>query len=528
MASVASAHCPWLYVTEDSHPRLFFGESLSDREYHLPEAVSAAEVWQTGIDAPKKRLEMATIEEDGFVGLESEDPIEPRGRLQTTIEYGCYHGTKLLYYVQHLPADNPSAWPDEPADGALQLQLDSEGDELVVSAVWESAPLAGATITLTHERGDAKDKLTSKTDKAGVARFPLDEVAEGLNGLSLMHVDKNDRGEVDGEPYTSATHYLTATFNYHQEAAAKVSALPALPEAVSSFGAAACDGWVYVYSGHVGQAHDHSRENLSSHFRRARLDGTGDWEELPMGRPLQGLPLVTHGGKLYRVGGLDARNASGEEEDLHSVADFAAYDPASETWTDMPPLPAGRSSHNAVVVDGTLYVVGGWRLTGDNQGEWQAGALAFDLDVPGAAWRELPEPPFKRRALAVSHIGGQIAALCGMTDDQDLSKKVYFYDPDAESWSDGPEYPGKPFHGFGLSAWNLDGDLYASGMDGFVYRLNEDRTAWEKAGESVTKRFFHQLVPDSQGALLLVAGVSPDQGHLATTERITPQAAKTP
>ncbi len=40
-----------------------------------------------------------------------------------------------------------------------------------------------------------------------------------------------------------------------------------------------------------------------------------------------------------------------------SVADFARFDPATNTWQALQPLPGGRSSHDAVVVGDTLYVV---------------------------------------------------------------------------------------------------------------------------------------------------------------------------
>src|SRR3990170_862556 len=78
--------------------------------------------------------------------------------------------------------------------------------------------------------------------------------------------------------------------------------IPPLPVPVASFGGAVHDGWLYVYSGHTGKKHEHSRENLSKHFVRTRIEGGSDWEELPIETPLQGLPLVAHGDHLYRVG----------------------------------------------------------------------------------------------------------------------------------------------------------------------------------------------------------------------------------
>ncbi len=119
------------------------------------------------------------------------------------------------------------------------------------------------------------------------------------------------------------------------------SQVPPLPEPLASFGAAVADGWLYVYGGHTGQSHDHSAANLSKHFRRLKLSERGAWEELPMKAPLQGLAMVAYGGKVYCVGGLNAHNATTTDEaDLHSIADFACYDPVTKEWTELAPLPA--------------------------------------------------------------------------------------------------------------------------------------------------------------------------------------------
>lgn len=519
LASPALAHFPWLYTTEDCHPRLFFGEDLTDRDYKLPEAVAGAEVWQAAIDAPEKLIKLEAVEEEGFIGLQGIDPIEPRGRLQTSILYGVYHGAKLCYDSQHLPAEQPARWPTEPdADATLQALLRVADGKLRATVLLKGQPLAGAQVTLSHESGEGGAGVS--TDRAGSASFPIEAVKPGLNALLVMHVDPTQSGEVGGKPFKSATHILTATFNFAADQPAADNAFPPLPEAVSSFGGAACDGWLYVYSGHIGQAHDHSRDNLSKHFRRIRLDGSGVWEELPIEEPLQGLALVAHRGALYRVGGLDARNAAGDAEDLHSVGTFARYDPGTRTWTNLPPLPEPRSSHNAVMMDGTLYVIGGWTLTGPKGGAWRSGALAFDLESPGAGWKQLPEPPHKRRALAVSHVDGQIVALCGMNDSGEPTSSVDYFDPQGKKWTAGPSFPGTPFEGFGLSAWNLDGKLYAGGMEGNLYQLNADRSAWTKVAKLATNRFFHQLVPDGAGGLLAVAGVSPESGHTPAVEPI--------
>jgi hypothetical protein len=69
------------------------------------------------------------------------------------------------------------------------------------------------------------------------------------------------------------------------------------------------------------------------------------------------LNLAAHGGRIYRVGGMQPRNAAGAAQDIWSVADAARFDPATKRWEPLPPLPSPRSSHDVVVVGHTLVVL---------------------------------------------------------------------------------------------------------------------------------------------------------------------------
>jgi hypothetical protein len=296
--------------------------------------------------------------------------------------------------------------------------------------------------------------------------------------------------------------------------------LPPLPEPLASFGAAVADGWLYVYGGHIGEEHEHSAANLSPHFRRIQLDGRRQWQELPMQTHLQGLPLVAHSGKIYRIGGLNNRNATKVDvEDPHSTDEFAAYDPDTNQWAALVPLPTARSSHNAVVIGDRLYVVGGWKLEGKSPSAWQIDALVYDFKDVKAGWQKLPTPAFKRRALAAGVWKGKLVAIGGIDEKGKPSLRVDVFDPQSAAWSQGPKLPGTGMAGFGASACTLDGNLYVSGLRGILYRLNLTGSAWEKAGKLETPRFFHQLVPGSNESSLAVGGASIN-GHVATIERI--------
>src|SRR5262249_18599183 len=155
---------------------------------------------------------------------------------------------------------------------------------------------------------------------------------------------------------------------------------PLLPTAVSSLGAVSVNGYLYVYGGHAGRTHSYDTKAVLGTFHRLKLQGGTSWEELPGGPILQGMNLTAHQAKVYRVGVMQPRNAPGEPADNHSLADVARFDPETNKWETLPPLPAGRSSHDVVTVKDRLVVVGGWQMRG--QGEksvWHDTTLIMDL-----------------------------------------------------------------------------------------------------------------------------------------------------
>jgi hypothetical protein len=293
-----------------------------------------------------------------------------------------------------------------------------------------------------------------------------------------------------------------------------------LPEPISSFGAAVHDGYLYVYGGHRGEAHSHSRDNLAPAFVRIALNNPAKWESLPMETPVQGLALVSDGKFLYRVGGLTAKNSAGEDDDLHSQGAFRRFDPRTNAWSALPSLPEPRSSHDAIVLDGKLYVIGGWQLAGEGHGEWYETAWVFDLAAADVAWQPLPAPPFQNRALAVATWDAKVFALGGMTSDGEITRAVYAFDPKTNEWHEQAAIPGEGMQGFGASAWGHDTGLYTVGSDGHLYRLAGDGSAWESIVQLEQARFFHRLLPLDARSLIAVGGASHEVGHLDDIERI--------
>jgi N-acetylneuraminic acid mutarotase len=295
--------------------------------------------------------------------------------------------------------------------------------------------------------------------------------------------------------------------------------LPDLPHPVTSFGGAVIGDNVYIYGGHAGDPHDYYIEGQSKSLWRLNVNGQPEWKELAQGPSLQGLAMVSHNGKLYRLGGFTAKNKKGEDKDLWTVDSAASFDLATNQWTDLPALPEPRSSFDAAVADGKIFVIGGWQLQGDADSVWHKTAYELDLSQAKPQWKAIAEPPFQRRALSVAEYDNKIYAIGGMTQDGP-STEVHIFDVASGKWSEGPALPGKGMEGFGSSAFAVGGKLYVSTFSGLLYRLSDDGKSWEKVQKLERDRFFHRMLPIGENRLVFIGGASMASGKFAEVDVI--------
>ncbi len=534
-ANLANAHFLWLQLIphgDTMESRLFFSEAAHVEGDHIPDAVVEAEIWSFHDDGEKQSVVLAHDEDFDVPCLRTMIPPKSPAVIVTTCRYGNYHGSLLTYYAKSIYVDSMQQLDDFAAVDSQKLDIvpSWKEDQLIVTVVWNKKPQADVELSVTNESGETT-QLRTGTD--GTVKVAAGE--HQVLGM-LTHVeDDQDSGEIDGESYQGAQHYATLTLcrgsGNAEDAVGHKSQpasdgdqtadrpFPSLSEPIASFGAAVVDGWLYVYGGHTGTAHSHSHANLSTAFQRLNLDGGKQWESLPMQQPLQGLALVAHGQHVYRIGGLDAKNNPGEQDDLHSVATAARFDTQTHSWEDLPSLPNPRSSHDAIVLDDKLYVVGGWALSGDDEGEWQDAVLVMDLTQNPLEWESVEGVPFQKRALAVAAYDGEIYALCGMDEDSQVDRSVYIFDPQSKKWRKGPRFDGNGMDGFGVSGWGLDCGLFLSGHDGILYRMSDDGEQWNEHGRLAIGRFFHRMMPLADDQLIVIAGAS-HAGHLADLERV--------
>lgn len=296
-----------------------------------------------------------------------------------------------------------------------------------------------------------------------------------------------------------------------------------LETAVTSFGAATDGKHVYMLGGYHGEPHSYSREGQSKSFLRLPIEG-GEPElltETPHG--LQGLALVHVDGKICAFGGNHAENGAGEETRMVSRDGGYCYTIADGSWARLPSMPEGRSSFEADAIGSTVYIAGGWKLSGEARtGEFHKTLLSIDLSEDEPAWRAI-EAPFTRRAIGVGALGGKLYIIGGIDEGGDITRRVDIFDPETGEFTVGPDFPGHPF---GVAVEPTKDAIYASGRDGAVYRYRGEGSEWEHVGNLHLARFFHHLVATPDGALLAVGGISGmhTRGRTRLVERFVPDS----
>lgn len=419
----------------------------------------------------------------------------------------------LLYYPKTVLGDafgaNAKLGGDVPVElvplgepGAVKLQLIARGKPLADAEVTVILPDGSQEKVMTDAQGQTKT-LTQRGRYGAWARFW-----------------EKAPGERDGKKYDELRHYAMLVFDAPSAQQAGTSGeaelVARMPEAAASFGAVVSDDWLYVYGGHIAPTHSYSTAAVSGKFHRMNLTAPGEWEELPGGPAVQGMNLAAHKGKIYRVGGMEPRNATGEPSDNHSLAECARFDPATGKWEQLPPLPKGLSSHDVVVVGDTLVVVGGWEMQGAAGQEWSENVLTMNLAAKKFEWKSRSQP-FKRRALIAAAFEDKVFVIGGMSDTNAVLGDVEIYDPASNAWREGPTLPGGSANAFAPAAGVHAGRLYVSLGDGSLFRLSRSGKEWEPAGKA-SPRVAHRVV--SGGNKLLVAGGASRGANLDLIEAV--------
>jgi N-acetylneuraminic acid mutarotase len=154
--------------------------------------------------------------------------------------------------------------------------------------------------------------------------------------------------------------------------------------------------------------------------------------ELPAGRARGAAGLVEHEGVLYLIGGNTQGHRAGG-----SVAWLDAIDPRTGVWTQLPDAPRVRDHFQAAVLDGKIYAPAG-RVPGGGG----AVALMDVYDIATKQWSTVDQPiPTTRSGVGVVAINGLVVVIGGEGGRRPAHDAVEAYDPVRGAWIALPSLP---------------------------------------------------------------------------------------
>ncbi len=191
------------------------------------------------------------------------------------------------------------------------------------------------------------------------------------------------------------------------------------PSARSGAVGAVINGIFYLVGGY-DQSSSYYYYPPASRTVEAYDPATNSWSTkapMPSDRGNFGIGVVN--GILYVVGGFDGSS--------NESATMDAYDPATNIWSPRQVMPTGRTGPGVGVVNGTLYAAGGY-------GHGQVLATVEAYDPATNSWSPRPALPTPLESPAVSGLNGKLYVVGGWTG-QAYSKTMDAYDPAANIWS---------------------------------------------------------------------------------------------
>lgn len=271
------------------------------------------------------------------------------------------------------------------------------------------------------------------------------------------------------------------------------------------------DGRIYVVTGYqtgdIGQA-------LIQDTAEVYDPASGEWSPIapiPTGRTLPGAALASDG-RIYVVGG--AVNGG------YSTA-IEAYDPGADTWTSgLAPMPTPRYEVAAVAAgqgaQERVYALGGFN-NGVAGGSF---ATVEAYDPATDTWSTVAPLPTARRGLAaVRGPDGLVYAIGGSpVSGSPPSNAVHAYDPATGTWSSRAPLPtARAYHAAALGADGLIYVVGGSGAGGSVEAYDPVADAWRAVASLPTPRM--ALAAAASGGRVYAIG-----GHMGVTALDTVEA----
>jgi N-acetylneuraminic acid mutarotase len=140
------------------------------------------------------------------------------------------------------------------------------------------------------------------------------------------------------------------------------------------------------------------------------------------------------------------------------AANTEVYDPSTNAWTPLAPIPTKREFPASAVLGSKLYVMGGFQRSAAYPAPGTPSSVVEAYDPATNTWSTLAPLPYVALGSGAAVINGKIHVVGGSTGTTVLNNHA-IYDPDANSWTTSTPMATLRF-GHGVAA--LGNDLYAA------------------------------------------------------------------
>ncbi len=359
-------------------------------------------------------------------------PSSPPGRVVRTTRFGL---ASALWLFACSSSEGGAAPPGEGSEGeparmapeASESGPASDPEPARGSGAGDVAPAAGSAGSEeprpAADLSLAPDGAGDSTPQAPAAggEAPADPAERALPDLPAVR-QEHSVVALNGEVYAIGgfTPTVTASVQAFDPGAESWRNVANFPAPLHHANAAALGGRLYVAGFYAGGSFGNADGRVFEYD-----PDEDDWAlvgQMPEGTQRASSCVASLGARIYLFGG--AR--------VDSVDDASAYDPESNTWQELPPLPESREHCLAAAIQGTLYIAAGRT---DSIGGFVADTWAFDPETQTYSPRApIPTP---RGGAAGSVLNGKLYVFGGEGNGADPSgvfPQVEAYDAAADSW----------------------------------------------------------------------------------------------
>lgn len=307
----------------------------------------------------------------------------------------------------------------------LGLSLAAATTAIAAPSTTDSAlstpPLAGSYVGADDIAKPAGPSLDPSAEWTAIADLPV-----GVQDTAAAWVD--GRSYVLGG-YSAAILHATDAGHAYDSTTGQWNPIADLPIAVMQARAAVVEGVIYLFGGWSDTG------TLDS--VHAYDPGTDSWTHktpMPEARAASGIAVVD--GQIHLIGGCASADPSVCTPDTAA----RSYDPATDTWSELPDYPVPFAHGACGGVAGTAVCAGG--LTDDSGA---ASTATYALD--GGAWQPRAELPGTLWGMASTAANGQLIVSNGLFNGNNPTAQTLGYDPAANAWTELPNAGQAAFRG---------------------------------------------------------------------------------